>query len=97
MLYFNLRHFRNLACVFSDYQCKYPKIECLDCQFTAYCEHYADLSSEVENKPFIKAPRYYISLAKIVIRWAEDLSLTNHKGYMEGLQYLKEYGESRLC
>ena len=97
MRYFNLRNFRDLACSCIDYHCKYPHTECLGCSMSTYCENYTDLSKEVENKPFAKARRYYIPLANFVIRWAEAVSLTNEKGYMEGRQYLKECGELGHC
>lgn len=97
MLNFNLRHFRDLACDCIDYHCNYPAAQCSGCPFVTHCEQYSDLAKLVRNEPFHMTPRYYLSLATFVVKWAEATGLTNERGYLEAKQYLKEYGIHGLC
>lgn len=97
MLYFNLRHFRDLSALYIDYLCKYPRVKCTECPNVYVCDAYTKLAIAVQKHPFDGSESYYITIAKLVVRWAEAAKLTHEKGYMEAIEYLKQFGTHGLC
>lgn len=97
MLYFNLRHFRDLSAHYIDYLCKYPCEKCTACVNAYVCDDYTKLARAVQNQSFNGSESYYITLAKLVVRWAEASNLTHEKGYIEAIEYLKQFGTHGLC
>ena len=88
MLNFNIRHFRDLSATYIDYLCKYPRVKCTECPNVHVCDDYTKLATAVQKHPFNGSVSDYISLARLVVRWAEASNLTHEKGYMEAIEYL---------